>query len=90
MEGSYDGKSVVTSKWVHKINHAVDGIINKYKEIFVARGFSQQEGGHYDETFSLVSRYTSIRDIISLASYMGFFQVYLKTLRFLYVYFFLN
>jgi hypothetical protein len=47
----------------------------------VARGFSQQEGEDYDETFSLVFRYTSIKDIISLASSMGWslHQMNLKT-----------
>jgi hypothetical protein len=33
-------KSVVTSKWVYKIKHAVYGSIYKYKKRFVARGFS--------------------------------------------------
>jgi hypothetical protein len=45
-----EGKSVVTSKWVCKIKHVVDGSIDKYKARFVARGFSQQEGEDYDET----------------------------------------
>ena len=35
-----EGKSIVTSKWIYKIKHVVDGSIEKYKEIFVARGFS--------------------------------------------------
>ena len=35
-----EGKSVVTSKWIYKIKHAVDGSIEKYKARFVARGFS--------------------------------------------------
>lgn len=47
-----EGKSVVTSKWVYKIKHAVDGGIDKYKESFVTRGFSQKEGEDYDEIFS--------------------------------------
>jgi len=34
-------KFLVTSKLVYKINHAVDKSIDKYKVIFVARGFSQ-------------------------------------------------
>ena len=34
------GKSVVTSKWMYKIKHAVDGSIEKYKARFVAWGFS--------------------------------------------------
>ena len=35
-----ENKSVVSSKWIYKIKHVVDGGIEKYKEIFVARGFS--------------------------------------------------
>jgi hypothetical protein len=33
-------KSVVSSKWIYKIKHAIDGSIDKYKARFVARGFS--------------------------------------------------
>eukprot|EP00253_Pinus_taeda_P009823 PITA_09823 len=36
-------KAVVTSKWLYKIKHAVDGSAEKYKARFVARGFSQKE-----------------------------------------------
>ena len=37
-----EGKYVLTSKWTYKIKHATDGSIEKYKEIFVACGFSQK------------------------------------------------
>jgi hypothetical protein len=37
----------------------------------VARGFSQKEGVDYDETFSPLAKYTSIRYIITIASAMG-------------------
>ena len=33
-------KRVVSSKWIYKIKHAADGSIEKYKERFVAIGFS--------------------------------------------------
>ena len=62
------GKSVVTSRWLYKIKHAVDGSIEKYKARCVACGFTQKEGIDYDETFSLVARYTTIRTIIFLAT----------------------
>ena len=65
-----EGKSIVTSKWINKIKHAVDGSIEKYKERFVARDFSQKEGIDYEETFALVSRYTSIILVLSLAPVM--------------------
>ena len=65
-----ENKSVVSSKWIHKIKHDVDVSIEKYKEIFVHRGFSHKEGIDYEETFYLVARYTSIRTIMALASMM--------------------
>jgi hypothetical protein len=65
------GKSVVTSKWIYKIKHAADGSVEKYKARFVARGFSHVEGIDYEETFSLVSRYTFIYTIIALVASMG-------------------
>jgi hypothetical protein len=56
---------------VYTIKYAADGSVDKYKVRFVRRGFSQKEGEYYDETFSSVARYTSIRAIISLAASMG-------------------
>ena len=60
----------MTSKWIYKVNHVVGCSIEKYKEIFVARGFSQKEGIDYKETFALMVRYTSIRTIIVLEALM--------------------
>ena len=39
--------------------------------IFVAWGFTQKEGIDYDETFAHVTRYTTIRTIISLDAVFG-------------------
>ena len=60
----------MTSKWIYKIKHAADGSIEKHKARFVARGFSQKEGIDYEETFTPVSRYTSIRSVLALAVVM--------------------
>jgi hypothetical protein len=65
------GKSIVSSKWLYKIKHVVDGNIEKFKARFAARGFSQRERMDYEETFSPGARYTSIRAVMSLVSFMG-------------------
>ena len=65
-----EGKSVVTSKWIYKIKHAVDDIIEKYKARFMAHDFSQKEGIDYEENFAPVTRYTSIRSVFSLSRVM--------------------
>ena len=63
-------KSIVSSKWIFKTKHSIDGSIEKFKSRFVARGFSQKEGIDYEETFAPVAIYTSIRNILSLTTKM--------------------
>jgi hypothetical protein len=74
-------KDVVSSKWIFKIKHVADGSIEKYKARFVTSVFSQKEGIGYEEIFSLVARYTSIRTIIALATKMKWklYQMDVKT-----------
>jgi len=62
-----DDKSVVRSYWIYKVKKVVDGSVEKHKSIFIARGFSQVERIDYDETFSPVARYSSIRSILALS-----------------------
>ena len=51
-----EGKFVVSSIWIYKIQHVVDGNIMGYKARFIAQGFSQKEGVDYEETFAPVAR----------------------------------
>ena len=61
-------KYKVMSRRLYKIKHVADGSIEKYKARFVACRFTKKEGIDYDETFAPISRYTTIRTIISLAT----------------------
>jgi hypothetical protein len=48
----------------------MDGIISKYKEHLVAKGYVQQEGIDYEETFSPVLRFETVRNFLSIASWL--------------------
>lgn len=61
-----ENKSMVGCKCIYKVKHATNGSIEKYKDIFVGKGFSQVEGVDYEENFSIMPRYSSIRTIIEL------------------------
>eukprot|EP00253_Pinus_taeda_P025964 PITA_25964 len=63
-----ENKSVVISRWLYKVKQAANGSVEKHKARFVARGFSKVEGIHYDETFGLVARYSSIRSMLALST----------------------
>jgi hypothetical protein len=64
-------KSLVGSRWIYKVKQATDGSVEKYKAVFLVRGFSHIKGIDYDETFSPLRRYSSIRSILSLSAQMG-------------------
>ena len=54
-------------KWVLKKKLKPDGTIDKYKARLVAKGFKQKENIDFFDTFSPVTRITSIQVLISLA-----------------------
>ena len=60
-------RNVVGSKWVYKRKVKADGSVEKFKSRLVAQGFSQKAGQDYDETFSPVIWFESIRSIIAMA-----------------------
>lgn len=43
--------------------------VEKHKSRLVAKGFSQQQGVDYDETFSLVGRKNTIKVVLAIASH---------------------
>ena len=61
-----EDKLVMSSCWLYKVKKVVNGSVEKKRARFVAHGFSQVHGIDYDQTFSPIAMYSSIRSILAL------------------------
>jgi hypothetical protein len=61
--------NVVIGKWLFRHKLTSDGSHDRYKARWVLRvkGFTQRPGVDYDETFSPVVKFTTVRTVLSLA-----------------------
>ncbi|CAI7805759.1 unnamed protein product [Closterium sp. NIES-54] len=61
-------KTILTGKWVFRVKTKADGTIDKFKARWVVRGFDQEHGRDFTETFAPVSRHTSLRILLAVAA----------------------
>ena len=75
------GRRTIRTKWVDKIKRDKSGNISKYKARLVAQGFTQIKGLDYNETYSPVARFTSIRTLLALSATLAYYvhQIYVET-----------
>ena len=76
-----DVKSI-SCKWAYEIMCLLDGSIERYKTQYVARGFSQEYGLDYDETFCPVAKITIVQvpPILLINKYWKFWQMDMKNI----------
>lgn len=67
-----DDRKVIDNKWVYKIKGSSTNEPDLFKARLVVRGFSQVKGLDYEETFSPVARFSSIRTVFSLAAHKSY------------------
>ena len=66
------GRKTVKTKWIYKKKLNKFGAVERYKARLVAQGFTRVEGIDFNETYSPVARFTSIRLVLALAAMFGY------------------
>ena len=64
------GAKAIGCKWVYKTKRDSLSNIERYKKRLVAKGFTQNEGIDYTETFSPVSKKDSLSIILALVAHV--------------------
>eukprot|EP00253_Pinus_taeda_P011071 PITA_11071 len=63
-----EGKDAIGVKWVYKTKSNAEGKIDRHKARLFVKGYKQQQGKDYDETFAPVARMEMVRTVLSIAA----------------------
>ncbi|GKF75522.1 retrovirus-related pol polyprotein from transposon TNT 1-94, partial [Tanacetum coccineum] len=76
-----EGKNIITLKWLWKNKCDADNIVVRNKTRLVAKGYRQEEGIDFEESFAPVARLQVVRMFIAFAAHKNItiFQMDVKT-----------
>ena len=61
-------KLPIGSEWLFKYKLKDNGSVDKFKERLIAKGYSQQEGIDFEETYAQIAELNTIRLLVALAT----------------------
>ena len=65
-------KNVIGTKWVFRNKLDENGQITRNKARLVCKGYAQEEGLDYGETFAAIARMEGVRTLLAYDAYKGF------------------
>ena len=74
-------KNIIGAKWIFKNKLNKNGEVIRSKSRIVCKGYAQQEGIDFEETFAPVARLEAIRMFLALSSFQKF-KVYQMDVKF--------
>ncbi|GKB36565.1 retrovirus-related pol polyprotein from transposon TNT 1-94 [Tanacetum coccineum] len=76
-----DGKNIIIVKWIWNNRSDADNIIIRNKSRLVGKGYKQEEGIDFEESFTHVAHLEAVRMFVAYAAHKNFtiFQMDVKT-----------
>ncbi|GJR14190.1 copia protein [Tanacetum coccineum] len=76
-----DGKNIIAVKWLWKNKNDAENLVIQNISLLVAKGYKQEEGIDFEESFANVARLEAIRMFVAYATHKNFtiFQMDVKT-----------
>lgn len=66
-----NGRKPISNKWIFKLKLKANDEIDKYKARLVARGFTQEKGFDFNETYSPTAKLVTFRVLMAISVHFG-------------------
>jgi hypothetical protein len=71
VDSTPDGRKPLDGRWVYKLKRNADGVIVRYKARWCVKGFLQQYGIDFDQTFASVVKPMAFRVLFAVAAFLN-------------------